>query len=147
VREIADKLKTIISETEPKLRRMDDDEVILKPYPEKWSKKELLGHLIDSAANNHQRFVRSQYGVAKDFPPYAHNEWVSIQKYNEIDWETLISFWLVYNQHLIKLIENIPAQFESTLCNIGKDEPVTLKFVVEDYLQHMQHHLDDILNS
>jgi hypothetical protein len=140
VREIADKLKTIILDIEPKLRQMDEEEVVLKPYPEKWSKKEILGHLIDSAANNHHRIVRAQYGVAEDFPPYAQNEWVSIQKFNEIEWEVLVNFWLVYNMHLVNLIEIIPTTSESALCNI-------LEFVVEDYIRHLKHHLDDILNS
>ena len=76
MKETADRLKSIISEAETKLRQMDEDEVILKPYPEKWSKKEILGHLIDSAANNHQRFVRAQYGVAEEFTDYNQNKWV-----------------------------------------------------------------------
>ena len=60
---------------------------------------------------------------------------------------TLVNFWVVYNLLLVYLIENIPSAFESALYNIGKDEPVTLKFVVEEYVRHLQHHLDDIVNS
>jgi len=145
--EIAQKLKSIISDIEPKLKQMDNEEVILKPYPEKWSKKEILGHLIDSAANNHQRFVREQSGVAEEFTDYNQNQWVNIQRYNELDWNSLIILWTSYNQHLSYIMENISEESETALCNIGKDEPVTLKFVVEDYIRHLQHHLEDILHS
>jgi hypothetical protein len=145
MKETANKLKSIVSETEPKLKQMDDDEVILKPYPEKWAKKEILGHLIDSAANNHQRFVRAQYGVAEEFSDYNQNKWVEIQNYIEMEWDSLITLWVSYNNHLSIVMENISQESESALCNIGKDEPVTLKFVVEDYIQHLQHHLDGIM--
>ena len=147
MKETADTLNSIISETEPKLKQMDSEEVVLKPYPEKWSKKEILGHLIDSAANNHQRFVRAQYGVAEEFTDYNQNQWVNIQRYNELDWDSLVGLWTLYNQHLSTVMENISEESESALCNIGKEEPVTLKFVVEDYIRHLKHHLNDILNS
>jgi hypothetical protein len=147
MKELAKELQLIVSDMEPKLKLMDADEVVLKPYPEKWSKKEILGHLIDSAANNHQRLVRSQYEDVNNFPVYAQNEWVQIQKYDEIDWQSLVGFWTDYNMHLARLIDNFPSQSESVLCNVGKNEPVTLKIVVEDYIRHLRHHLEDILHS
>jgi hypothetical protein len=147
MQKIANELKTIIADTELNLKQMDSEEVVLKPYPDKWSKKEILGHLIDSAANNHQRFVRAQYGVADDFTGYNQIKWVEIQKYNDMDWDTLINLWKYYNLHLGRIIENISEESQSELCNIGKEEPVTLKYVVEDYIRHLKHHLEDVLTS
>jgi hypothetical protein len=126
---------------------MNHDEMGFKPDPHKWSKKEILGHLIDSTANNHQRFVRAVNKVAVQFPTYDQDEWVRIQRYNETSWSFLVTFWSAYNSHLSRVIECIPEDAESFPCNIGKEEPVTLEFVVRDYLRHLQHHLKDILEE
>jgi len=82
--EIAQKIRTILAAVEPQLSQIKPEEVEFKPALSKWSKKENLGHLIDSAANNHQRFVRAAYNVAIQFPPYDPEEWVRIQRYQEI---------------------------------------------------------------
>ena len=145
MKDIARQIRSLISTAEPQLSRMNHDEMGFKPAPHKWSKKEILGHLIDSAANNHQRFVRAVNKVAGQFPTYDQDEWVRIQRYNEMSWSFLISFWSAYNSHLCHIIECIPEDAESSPCNIGKEEPVTLEFVVKDYLRHLQHHLKDMI--
>lgn len=145
MKDIARQIRSLISTAEPQLSRMNHDEMRFKPDPHKWSKKEILGHLIDSAANNHQRFVRAVNKVAGQFPTYDQDEWVRIQRYNEMSWSFLISFWSAYNSHLCHIIECIPEDAESSPCNIGKEEPVTLEFVVKDYLRHLQHHLKDMI--
>jgi hypothetical protein len=145
MKNIAGQIRTLINSTATDLLLMKAEEVGLKKTPEDWSKKEILGHLIDSAANNHQRFVRACYNAASDFPPYSQNDWVCIQQYNDLDWETLVTFWSVYNRHLAHLIECIPQEALSSPCNIGKAEPVTLEFLIKDYLRHLQHHLNDLL--
>ena len=124
---------------------MNDDEVGFKPAPQEWSKKEILGHLIDSAANNHQRFVRAVNKVAAHFPTYDQDEWVRIQRYNEAPWSSLVALWSGYNHHLGHVIECIPEDAVSSPCNIGKENPVPLDFVIRDYLRHLRHHLEDIL--
>jgi len=145
MKDIARQIRSLISTAEPQLSRMNHDEMRFKPDPHKWSKKEILGHLIDSAANNHQRFVRAVNKVAGQFPTYDQDEWVRIQRYNEMSWSFLISFWSAYNSHLCHIIECIPEDAESSPCNIGKEDPVTLEFVVKDYLRHLQHHLKDMI--
>ena len=145
MKDIARQIRSLISTVEPQLSRMNHDEMRFKPDPHEWSKKEILGHLIDSAANNHQRFVRAVNKVAGQFPTYDQDEWVRIQRYNEMSWSFLISFWSAYNSHLCHIIECIPRDAESSPCNIGKAEPVTLEFVVKDYLRHLQHHLKDMI--
>jgi len=145
MKDIARQIRSLISTVEPQLSRMNHDEMRFKPDPHKWSKKELLGHLIDSAANNHQRFVRAVNKVAALFPTYNQDEWVRIQRYNEISWSFLVTFWSAYNSHLSHIIECIPEDAISSPCNIGKETPVTLEFVVKDYLRHLQHHLKDLI--
>jgi len=145
MKDIARQIRSLISKLEPQLSRMNHDEMGLKPDPHEWSKKEILGHLIDSAANNHQRFVRAVNKVADQFPTYDQDGWVRIQRYNEMPWSFLVTFWSAYNSHLCHIIECIPKDAESSPCNIGKEEPVTLEFVVRDYLRHLQHHLKDMI--
>ena len=145
MKEVALQIRSLILSVEPQLSRMNHDDMAFKPDPNEWSKKEILGHLIDSAANNHQRFVRAAYKVADRFPTYNQDEWVRIQRYNDAPWPSLVALWSAYNLHLSRVIECIPEDAESSPCKIGKKEPVTLEFVVRDYLRHLQHHLKDIL--
>lgn len=147
MKKIARQIRSFISATEPRLYRMNSGKMGFKPDPHEWSKKEILGHLIDSATNNHQRFVRAVNNVADQFPTYNQDEWVRIQHYNEMPWSFLVTLWSAYNSHLSHVIECIPDAAESSPCNIGKEEPVTLKFVVQDYLRHLQHHIKDILEE
>lgn len=147
MKDIAEELKKIIVNVKPQLDRMNHRDVAIRPSPEEWSKKEILGHLIDSAANNHQRFVRAVYNAADQFPTYDQKRWVEIQQCNEIPWAVLIGFWEAYNLHLSHIIACIPSDAESFPCNIGEKEPVSLHYIVKDYLCHMRHHLEDILNT
>ena len=147
MKDIAGQLRSIIETVEPQLSRMNPDEMRLKPDPHEWSKKEILGDLIDSAANNHQRFVRAVNKVATEFPTYDQNEWVRIQRHNERPWASLVALWSAYNHHLSHVIECIPEDAESSLCNIGKEDPAHLHFVIKDYLRHLKHHLKDILGE
>jgi hypothetical protein len=147
MKDIARQIRSLISKVEPQLSCMNHDEMGFKPDPHEWSKKEILGHLIDSAANNHQRFVRAVNKVAARFPTYDQDEWVRIQRHNEAPWPSLFALWSAYNLHLSRVIECIPEDAESFPCNIRKEEPVTLKFVVKDYLRHLRHHLKDILEE
>jgi len=145
VKDMAREIRSIVDQNSSWLAHMKPDEVSSKETPDNWSKKEILGHLIDSAANNHHRFVRACHNVAGNFPTYSQNDWVRIQKYNESDWGVLVELWSAYNRHLSHVVERIPQDAISSFCNIGRDNPVTLEFVVKDYLRHLRHHLNDIL--
>ena len=87
-------------EVADRLRRIDESTASKRPAPGKWSKKEILGHLIDSAANNHQRFVRLQLGPRIDLPEYDGDEWVRVQNYQERSWLQIIDLWQTYNTQL-----------------------------------------------
>ena len=144
---IAQEIRTIVNETSELFSRMEPDEVSYKEGPNKWSKKEVLGHLIDSAANNHQRFVRASYNAAAEFPQYSQSDWVRIQQYHESEWPELVALWSAYNRHLCHVIEHLPEEALSAPCNIGREEPVQLGFVIEDYLRHLRHHLSKLLEN
>jgi hypothetical protein len=109
-----------------------------------WSPKQILGHLLDSAANNHHRFVRAQIEGELSMPAYAQREWVDTQHYQDRPWTALIALWTAYNHHLLWVMEQTPAAKRSNLCHIGKDDPVTLEFLMIDYVRHLKHHLDQM---
>lgn len=141
---IADELAQIISLAEPKLRALSAALVTARPAPDRWTIQEVLGHLIDSAANNHQRFIRAQFVEQLTFPKYEQNDWVSGQQYNAANWSALIDLWTAYNQHLVHIIRCVNPAALSRTCVIGPYEPVTLQFLIEDYVVHLKHHLQKI---
>lgn len=112
----------------------------------KWSPREIVGHLIDSAANNHQRFIRAQFADDLSLPGYDGEEWVRVQQYQRVAWSQLLTLWHCYNQHLIQVVSCFPTDKLGNKLSIGGGEPVTIQFVIEDYLTHMQSHLKQILN-
>lgn len=114
--------------------------------PGKWSAKEIIGHLIDSAANNHQRFVRIQFENNLRLPSYEQMNWVDSQGYAETGWADLLLLWHEYNRHLCRVASRIPAEALGNTVFIGASaNQVSLKFLVEDYLDHLQNHLKQIL--
>ena len=109
----------------------------------KWSKKEILGHLIDSAGNNLQRFVRLQQTATLNFPGYDQTSCVTIQRYQERSWKDLFELWLALNRHIAHVVKNIaPTALASTWRT--KDGDLTLEFLVKDYASHMRHHLTQL---
>jgi hypothetical protein len=110
----------------------------------KWVRKEILGHLIDSAFNNHQRFVRAQLAGTYTGPGYEQESWVRVHGYRERAWSELVRLWVAANGQLAAVIERVPAAKLDTPCTIGDDAPETLGFVMRDYLEHMKKHLSQI---
>ena len=143
----AKQLREIIDVTRPKLQSIPETRASDKPYPEKWSTKEILGHLIDSAANNHQRIVRMQEVADIGTLRYTQPHWVKSQYYQSEEWNDIVEFWYRYNAHLAHIIAHIDAASLDSVCDMGYARPATLKFVVEDYVRHVQHHVDQILSD
>jgi hypothetical protein len=141
---VAAELVELTETVSPQLARIGDEEASVRPALDEWSKKEIVGHLIDSATNNHHRFVRAQLGDELIFPGYEQEEWVKVQAHNEVPWEQLISLWRVYHLHLAHLISKIPSEKLETTCRIGSFEPVTLRYLIEDYVVHMRLHLKQL---
>jgi hypothetical protein len=142
--QIADELTQVVQSAAERLRSISAAEAGFKPSESKWSKKEVIGHLVDSAANNHQRFIRAQQVSELVSPAYDQEKWVSVQDYNSTSWPDLKELWRLYNLHLAHVIRRIPAEKLQIKCTIGGKEPVTMGTVIDQYLVHLKHHLDKI---
>jgi len=127
-----------------RLTRVSEAQSEERSAPGKWSRKEILGHLIDSASNNHQRFVRTQLANQVSFPGYAQTQWVETQGYQSESWENLIQLWAAFNRHILHLVAQIPENKTDNRCVLDGGEPATLRFLVEDYIRHLEHHLAQI---
>lgn len=147
LRTIAGELEQVVAEALPKLLVISEEESRMPTAPDKWSKKEVIGHLVDSAANNHQRFVRAQHSAEIRLGGYEQVRWVQSQAYQKEPWGNLVELWKSYNNHLAHVIAHIPADRLATTCFIGESDPVTLEFLVRDYLRHVKHHLWQILGG
>lgn len=141
---IADGIRKTVEDFIERNKNLDEAAASQKPHSEKWSRKEILGHLIDSASNNHQRFVRAQYEKNAHFLSYEQQEWVRSQRYGSRSWTELLEFWKSYNLHLAHIIENMPIDCLEVSGTLGSYGQVTIGYIVVDYLGHMQHHIRQI---
>ena len=148
-------LESVTRETAANLRALPEPIVAWQPKPGAWSIKEIIGHLIDSATNNHQRFVRAASQADLVFQGYAQDEWVRVQSYDSAPWNELVSLWESYNLHIARVMAAIPARVrelkhaQHNFHQIGfrdfkADEPVTLDDLMYDYVLHLEHHLAQI---
>lgn len=136
-------LSSIVATALPRLSAFSESEAAQKPAPNKWSKKEILGHLIDSAANNHQRFVRLQLQSSIDLPGYEQDEWVRVGRYQHTPWTDVVALWAAYNRQLATIIESMDPASLGHVWHSPTGE-VTLEFIATDYLRHLKHHLGQI---
>jgi uncharacterized damage-inducible protein DinB len=137
------------------LRSLGDDEARARPAPGKWSVKEIIGHLVDSAANNHRRFVLAQIRPGLTFDGYEQDDWVALQKYQESAWPALVDLWQAYNLHLMQVAASVSSDilerpqrdhnfYDIASRSVPKGEPTTLGFLIDDYVFHLEHHLKQI---
>ncbi len=128
------------------IKNIPDEKFDHKPTENKWSKKEILGHLIDSAFNNHRRFVAGQTDTIPKIY-YHQDEWVGVQHYQSIPKISLIQFWWMLNIHIAHVLEMMHEDVYFRECDSGKDDAElrTLHWLAEDYIKHMKHHLTQIL--
>jgi hypothetical protein len=139
-------LRRAIETALPGLRALSDERASKRPAPGKWSPKELIGHLLDSATNNHNRFVRGILDPEVRLPKYEQEGWVRVQGYATAHWDTLLLLWCLYNYHLAGVIESIPPPAVGTPCFIGDNPPMPLGELAADYVRHLEHHLGQVLN-
>lgn len=132
--------KGIIEGFYSRLGGVTEEQAGVKLSEDKWSLKEILGHLVDSASNNHQRFIRLQFGDLLDFPPYEAEPWVKAGNYNKLDWLGLVSLWYNYNRHILNIIDNMG---EGSLANVWVkgEKAIPLKELVVDYYAHIRLHI------
>src|SRR3984893_4889687 len=150
-----DAFRQTIDHASERLLQISEEQSEIGRAPGKWSPKEIIGHLIDSAANNHQRFVRAQFTDELVFPGYEQAEWVRVQRYSQRPWIELVELWRQYNLHLAHLMATIPEETRTksrarhnlhqlAWQKIAENVPVTLEYFMRDYVGHLQHHLDQI---
>jgi hypothetical protein len=134
-------LNALLEKLPARLEALTPEAVEVKP-PGSWSPKEELGHLLDSAANNHQRIVRGQLEDNPRMPGYDGPAWVSLHAYQKRDWHELIETWEALNRQLLAAAEAVPETAWLRTCTVGDSAALTLQFVFEDYIHHMREHLE-----
>lgn len=143
--DLARRLAQTIDREVAYLRSQTDEQTSLPRASGKWSAKEELGHLIDSAANNHIRFAVGALEGKFHGSGYAQNDWVRLHGYATMRWDAIVDFWFAYNSFISALVDQIPESRLEAECFIGTSPPVTLGFLIDDYILHMQHHIDQLL--
>ncbi len=144
MKDLSEDLMHVVETAEPRLRAINELESARPILSGGWSRKEVLGHLVDSASNNHQRFVRAALQTSLDFPAYDQVGNSRVQAFQEAGWSLLVSLWADYNRYLAHVIAHLPPAKIETVCRIGSASPVTLEFLAKDYLRHLVHHLIQI---
>ena len=153
-----DDFRQTVDSASEKLMKIDEAQSERPRAEDHWSAKQIIGHLIDSAANNHARFVIGQLKDDLVFPGYDQNGWVRTNHYQQRAWADLIQLWRAYNLHLHHLMTHADQAKLSTPCTlhtlqeiafktVPKAEPVTLQYLMKDYVDHLKHHLGQILSD
>lgn len=142
----ATEIETIVAEACQELKSLETEIIEFRPRPGEWSVKEVVGHLVDSASNNHQRFVRLQVADGLFFPDYSRDNetWVSIQNYQEAAWDDLLSLWRYFNFHLAHLIRTVDEECLEHIWVVDEDTSIMFGELMIDYLRHLKDHMQQI---
>lgn len=145
---ITTELQEIVSTYSGKIALISNIELNVKPHAKKWSKKEVLGHLIDSAQNNLRRFVVSQY---EDIPHIVYDQdfWVDANDYQHMPDGDVVALWKLLNERIVAVLKKMPVENYDRPCNTGKATPAnhSLQWLAADYVKHMKHHLNQIIEG
>lgn len=136
---LSEHLATTLRNAVPWLVTLSNADSSLPEREGKWSAKETIGHLTDSAINNLSRIIRMQIGPER-MPGYAQEAWVEIQHYRQREWAEVLALWFALNEHIVWTIRHIPQRALSNQASVA-GSVLTLGFLIEDYIAHMQHHL------
>ncbi|MFT5885535.1 MAG: hypothetical protein ACI9IP_001995 [Arcticibacterium sp.] len=147
MKETADYLRDVLAQVEPLLRNLDDTTSSLKSGPQKWSPKQVIGHLIDSANNNQMKFTKLISHNNINVVGYQQDEWVAAQNYQAYDWQTLLNLWRSLNLHIVHIIEHTPNDALNHEISVNGIGPFKLDFIMNDYVEHLKHHINQALPS
>jgi hypothetical protein len=145
MKKIAAQINWFINDYPEKIRSIPETEFAAKPDPKKWSKKEILGHLIDSAQTNIRRFVTAQY-EEEPFIIYDQDKWVAISNHQHRTIEDLLALWILLNRHISIILANTGDQSALRICKTNNQTPHSIEWLAEDYLKHLLHHLHQVCN-
>jgi hypothetical protein len=146
-------LRHAVEDATPRLLALGEASAT-RPAPESWSPREIIGHLVDSASNNHQRFVRGQLQDDLLMQGYAQDDWVRIGRYQDAPWDELVTLWRTFNLQIARVMEGTPVSIrmrprerhnlEEIGFAIAPGGAATLDYVMSDYVRHLEHHLRQI---
>jgi hypothetical protein len=143
--EIAEHLYKIVDDYSGKLKTISEVDYTAKPNPNKWSKKEIVGHMIDSAQSNIRRFVVAQYEDAP-FIMYNQDKWVAISNYQNYPTKDLIQLWTLLNKHICVILSNTNEESAQRICKTNNQTEHTIEWLAQDYIKHLLHHLHRVLD-
>ena len=143
MKEITTELSSLVASCTEQFAALTETDWTAKTNPSKWSKKEVLGHLVDSALNNHRRFIVTQYAERQNIV-YFQDQWVFFQGYQQADTEELIALWRLLNLQIVRVLEIMPQSVWTNVCDTGKngEDLHTLEWLATDYVAHLKHHLE-----
>lgn len=142
--ETVHEMEQLLAEYQTCFSQVGEPESGVRPAPDDWSLKEILGHLIDSASNNHQRFVRLQLFVQMDFPDYQKDDWIDVEKFVLCPFSDLRDLFLSYNRLILHLVRNVDCEALNHRWNVLSEEReyITLEDLIRHYVSHLRTHLD-----
>lgn len=149
MKKVVDELNTIVEEFTGKFNQFSESELADKPLPHKWSKKEVIGHLIDSGQNNLRRFIVGQYETTPPKIVYEQNFWVAANNYQQMTGTDVIKLWRMVNQQIANVLSGMNKEAYSKTCITSKEgeQLRTLEWLAEDYIKHLKHHLNQVIKN
>lgn len=152
---LAAELNSVLETSGNKLKLLNEQKSSVKPLPNKWSSKEILGHLVDSSINNIIRFISGQFKDDLIFSGYEHEKWVKAMNYQNAEWNFIMDLWMNNNLQIVRIINNINNEIlfkkqtkhnfdEIEWKELDKNIPATMEYLIDDYIGHMKHHLNQI---
>lgn len=144
---VVKELNSIVEEFAGKFSQFSESELADKPNPHKWSKKEVIGHLIDSGQNNLRRFIVGQY---ESMPPkivYEQDFWVQANNYQQMSGADVINLWRLVNNQIANVLSGMQKEFYFKTCDTAKsgEQLRTLEWLANDYIKHLKHHLNQVI--
>ncbi|OFW75589.1 MAG: metal-dependent hydrolase [Alicyclobacillus sp. RIFOXYA1_FULL_53_8] len=142
---VVEQLEELLKSVPRQLRELSNEDLVNPRSTGKWSRLQILGHLCDSAVNNLGRFIQAQYQPEPlAIVSYNQEVWVSSQHYGETPIDEVLTLWLSLNRSIVRVISSLPGDVLSQTCKLSSGDIVTLEWLIDDYLQHMKHHLQQI---
>jgi hypothetical protein len=142
---LIEELNHIVESYSKKISNLNDADFSAKPLPHKWSKKEILGHLIDSAQNNLRRFICGQYEATPPNIVYDQDFWVASNEYQNMKKEDIVQLWKLINYRIAAVLKHMPKNHYPKQCDTGTLH--SLQWLAEDYVKHMKHHINQIISG